>query len=161
MPKIPYHNWRVSMSIVAKCLLWSYLYLCINAAACCISFAFVPEGHYLQLVYTIRSFSIFGIIDGLLIFIAILCGRQAYEMIFSYLLSFINYFYSTTNTFTVLFFILCFISYLDFIYGISLVYGILNAIAIYFANSALEELYKKIEEVKYYMVVDCSRPYSI
>eukprot|EP00826_Nyctotherus_ovalis_P008259 TRINITY_DN12135_c0_g1_i7.p1 TRINITY_DN12135_c0_g1~~TRINITY_DN12135_c0_g1_i7.p1 ORF type:complete len:168 (-),score=48.94 TRINITY_DN12135_c0_g1_i7:146-649(-) len=148
---------NVSINPMAKCILFIYFHFIINTTACCITFLLKPEGHYLQLIYTLRSFSVWGLINACLLLLAVVCGQNAYKNLFKHLLGVVNFLYEICNQLTVIFLIMYFISYLNFPCGLALTYGGLNFYTHVMANSALEELYSK--EVKCYTVVDLRQEY--
>ena len=138
----------------AKCLLCCYGYFCLNFLVGFISFAAEPEGHYRQLVITLRAFTLWGAVDGCIFLLAVLCGPAAYKMFFSKILSIISSLYGSVNELMVIFLIISFVSYLNFPFLLAALYGIMNAALDYFANRMLAQIYAQGSMNQYARVPD-------
>ena len=147
--KLFFKFFNVPMGVSPKKYLFTFLYLCVNAIASSAVFLMKAKGDYLQLVYTLRTLSVWGLFNGLLLLIAI-CFPGIYVYFLHFVLYVINGLYNVTCELTILFLIMCFISYLNLVFGCALVYGGLNFFTYSVAYSALRA--QPMSTVKYYVV---------
>lgn len=138
-----------SLTPYANCLIFTYLYLALNSSVCCISFAAKAEGHYWQLLVTLRTASIWGMCDGFLRILALVCGAEFYQNVMKNVLMILGWIFNSGTEVTILFLLLSFISYLNVAYLFSLLYGIANVLLSYLVNKYMEEVFGKLSQVKY------------
>ncbi len=125
----------------AKSLLLTYAYFSVNVICYIISYATPATGHNNQLILSLRMYSMWGLINGVVFLFALACGTKAYNFFFSYLMQVMSTLYDGALEFMTLFLIAGFASYLNATNCVAMLYGIANAVLNYFANKYIKEVY--------------------
>ena len=125
----------------AKCLLFSYAYLCLNVTVCLIVYAVEPEGNNRQLVITLRMYTTWGVVNGLIFILAMIGGKAFYKAVVSKIISYLNTLYEIINELIIVFLVMGVWSYLNAPYIMGLIYGGLNLYLNSTVNSLIEGIY--------------------
>eukprot|EP00831_Metopus_contortus_P002592 TRINITY_DN1094_c0_g1_i1.p1 TRINITY_DN1094_c0_g1~~TRINITY_DN1094_c0_g1_i1.p1 ORF type:complete len:205 (+),score=43.77 TRINITY_DN1094_c0_g1_i1:70-684(+) len=130
-----------SMTTYTKCLICCFSYFTINLICCAIVYMVDPEGHYNQMILTLRPFSFWGVLNGLAFVGAVIAGKTLYHSIMKYIIKYLTYLYEIMAEFLVLFFIACIISYHNFIFITAGIFGITSVVLAFLSMNLLEKIY--------------------